>query len=90
MAGDERVWLKHNETGGINEFPVDAVDGWKELGWEPTDERPKFVNPVTATMPAEWFEPIPPPKQVDEDKPSKTKSASKSKPDAGTSTKGSD
>jgi hypothetical protein len=85
MDDVKRVWMKHKDTGGINEFPEEAVDGWRELGWEPTDERPKFVNPVTATMPAEWFEPIPAPKLVDEDKPSKTKPAGKA-----TSTKGSD
>jgi hypothetical protein len=57
MAADERVWLKHKETGGLFPCPADAVDGWKELGWEPTDERPVFINPVTVEMPASAFEP---------------------------------
>lgn len=64
MAADDQVWMKHKITGGIAPYPPDAVDGWKELGWEPTDERPPFVNPVTAEMPPEMFEPIPGPKQV--------------------------
>ena len=63
MAADE-VWLKHKITGGIFPCPPDAVPGWAENGWEPTDERPVFVNPVTAEMPAEMFEPYPAPKQV--------------------------
>ena len=53
-AGDGPVWLKHKVTGGIFPCPPDAVDGWTELGWEPTDERPVEVNPVTAEMPPRY------------------------------------
>lgn len=45
---DERVWLRHKETGHLFDCPAAAVDDWVELGWEPTDERPAEVNPVVA------------------------------------------
>ena len=62
----EPVWLTHPKVANCTPWPcpAEAVDGWKELGWVPTDERPPFVNPVTAEMPREMFEPIPGPKQV--------------------------
>jgi len=82
MAADE-VWLTHPKVDNCTPWPcpAEAVDGWKELGWVPTDERPIFVNPVTAEMPASAFDPIPGPK------PEKT---TKTKPAAGESTEGSD
>ncbi len=45
---DERVWLRHNETGHLWECPAGAVEDWADMGWEPTDERPAEVNPVVA------------------------------------------
>ena len=64
MAAAEAVWLTHPKVVPCTPWPcpADAVDGWKELGWVPTDERPVFVNPVTAEMPREMFEPVPGPK----------------------------
>ena len=49
---DERVWLRHKETGHLWECPVGAVDAWTapELGWEVTDERPTEHNPVVAEL----------------------------------------
>lgn len=49
---DERVWLRHKETGHLWECPAGAVDGWTtpELGWEVTDERPVEYNPVVAHL----------------------------------------
>lgn len=49
---DERVWLRHKETGHLWECPTGAVDGWTtpELGWEVTDERPVEDNPVVAHL----------------------------------------
>lgn len=66
MGADEPVWLKHPTLpdGKPWACPVEALDGWRELGWEPTDERPVEVNPVTAEMPAAMFDPIPAPEQV--------------------------
>lgn len=45
---DERVWLKHKDTGHLWDCPAGAVDDMADLGWEPTDERPAEVNPVVA------------------------------------------
>lgn len=46
---DERVWLRHGETGGYFHCPAEAVDAWRELGWEPSDA-PEEPNPVTAEL----------------------------------------
>ena len=46
---DERVWLRHKETGHFWECPAGVVGDWAEMGWEPTDERPEEFNPVVAT-----------------------------------------
>ncbi len=73
MAAD--VWLKHPNLPDEQKpwlCPAEAVDGWREIGWEPTDERPVDVNPVMVEMPREMFEPIPGPKP---DKTTKTKPA---------------
>lgn len=45
---DERVWLKHAETGHFFHCPEGAVEDWQDLGWQPTDERPVEVNPTVA------------------------------------------
>ena len=47
---DERVWLRHKDTGHFFHCPAAAVGDWTtpDMGWEPTDERPEEVNPVTA------------------------------------------
>lgn len=45
---DERVWLKHEDTGHFFECSAGAVEAHGELGWAPTNERPEEVNPVTA------------------------------------------
>lgn len=77
---DERVWLTHPATGGSFHCPVEAVDEWRKLGWV-RGEKPAEVNPVTAEMPREWFEPIPAPVEVADPI---------TEPDDGASTKGSD
>jgi hypothetical protein len=46
---DERVWLRHPETGGAFHCPVGAVDGWRELGWV-DGEPPVEVNPAVADL----------------------------------------
>ena len=45
---DDRVWLRHKDTGHFWECPAGAVDDWRGMGWEPTDERPALHNPVVA------------------------------------------
>lgn len=44
---DERVWLRHKETGGYFNCPAGVVDEWKALGFEPS-EPPEEHNPVIA------------------------------------------
>lgn len=48
MAMGERIWLKHNETGGFFHAPAAVVDVFEGLGWEPCDEPPADTNPVIA------------------------------------------
>jgi hypothetical protein len=51
---DERVWLRHvglaGEDGHGEAFlcPAGAVDDWRAMGWEVTDEPPEDPNPVVA------------------------------------------
>lgn len=45
---DERVWLTHTGHGGYFECPVEAVDAWRGLGWEPAEAPPEDDNPVIA------------------------------------------
>jgi hypothetical protein len=45
---DERVWLKHTETGHLFPYPAGAAKDFGDLGWAPTDERPPEDNPVIA------------------------------------------
>jgi hypothetical protein len=45
---DERIWLKHKETGGFFHCPVGAVEAFATGGWEPTDERPPEPNAAIA------------------------------------------
>jgi hypothetical protein len=71
MEIDERVWLKHKETGGFFEAPKAIVEDYAKAGWEPTDDRPVEPNPTLAERPPEWWDPIPGPVQ---DKPVKAKS----------------
>lgn len=49
---DERVWLRHKETGHLWECPSAAVEAWTtpDMGWEVTDERPVESNPVVAEL----------------------------------------
>lgn len=51
---DERVWLRHNETGHFFACPASAVEDWAGLGWQPTGERPAEYNPVLAERDA-WL-----------------------------------
>lgn len=44
---DERVWLHHPETGGYFHCPAEAVEAWREMGWEPSDP-PEEINPAIA------------------------------------------
>lgn len=48
-AVDEFTWLHHAESGGYFRCPTEAVEGWRENGWEPC-EPPAEQNPATA----EW------------------------------------
>lgn len=47
---DERIWLRHKETGHFWQCPAEAVEDWTtgDLGWEVTNERPEEPNPVVA------------------------------------------
>ncbi|MFE7869765.1 hypothetical protein ACFUYE_05370 [Micromonospora humida] len=31
------VWMRNPETDGVQKFAADAVDAWREMGWEPCD-----------------------------------------------------
>ena len=75
MERDDRVWLKHKETGGFFESPALVVAEYEKNGWQRTDDRPAEPNPALAERPAEWFEPIPGPEPV---KPKSSKRASAS------------
>lgn len=44
---DERVWLRHPDTGGAFHCPVAALNAWMALGWE-RGEAPVEVNPAIA------------------------------------------
>ena len=44
---DERVWLRHKDTGGYFNCPAGVVDEWTALGFEPSDA-PEEHNPVIA------------------------------------------
>jgi hypothetical protein len=44
-VSDERVWLRHPETGGAFHCPSAAVDDWAGMGWVPGDP-PQEVNPA--------------------------------------------
>lgn len=33
----EWVWMHNAATGGTQRFAVDAVDAWRDMGWEPCD-----------------------------------------------------
>jgi hypothetical protein len=35
---DERVWLRHPETGGMNAFSAEAAAVWQARGWVPCEE----------------------------------------------------
>ena len=41
------VWVKHRDHGGYWQCPDEAVDAYKDLGWELSDP-PEEVNPVIA------------------------------------------
>lgn len=41
---DERIWLKHKETGGYFHCPVGAIEAFEAKGWGLTDERPAELN----------------------------------------------
>jgi hypothetical protein len=45
-VADEMVWMRHREHGGVNEFPVAAVEAWESLGWEPCDDPPPAPDPA--------------------------------------------
>jgi len=33
----EWVWMHNAETGGTQRFAAEAVDAWRDMGWEPCD-----------------------------------------------------
>jgi hypothetical protein len=35
-TADDRVWLRHEETGGRQLFPASVVAVWGALGWKPS------------------------------------------------------
>jgi hypothetical protein len=43
---DTHTWVKHRDTGLFWQCPNGALDHFKLLGWEPTDERPAEPNPA--------------------------------------------
>lgn len=45
---DERIWLRHDETGAYFHCPAEAVEDWQALGWEPGEEPEPEVSPVVA------------------------------------------
>jgi hypothetical protein len=51
-AGQEFVWLQHNEHGGRGKFAAQAVPLWEGRGWLPSDP-PEPENAATAHWPAE-------------------------------------
>ncbi|WP_435233367.1 hypothetical protein [Micromonospora aurantiaca (nom. illeg.)] len=50
-AGDDRVWLRHEEHGGRALFPAAAMELWQQKGWQPSDP-PEPVSPFNAPQPA--------------------------------------
>jgi hypothetical protein len=49
-AGQDWMWLQHNETGGRQKFPAEAAPLWEGRGWLPSDP-PEPVNLATAHWP---------------------------------------
>jgi hypothetical protein len=37
LAGVTHVWLRHEDHGGRQRFPVEAVELWQTKGWHPSD-----------------------------------------------------
>ena len=36
-AGNDMVWMRHEAHGGRAQFPADALEQWRALGWVPSD-----------------------------------------------------
>ncbi|MEU4782843.1 hypothetical protein [Micromonospora sp. NPDC023633] len=51
-AGEDRVWLRHEEHGGRQRFPAAAVELWAAKGWHPSDP-PVPESPFNADQPAD-------------------------------------
>lgn len=51
-VADERVWLSREIDGTLRYFhcPVAAVEGWQEMGWQPSEAPPEPPNPATAHL----------------------------------------
>ncbi len=45
---DERIWLRHKESGGYFNCPAGTADTFKALGWEPAGGPPPEPDPVVA------------------------------------------
>jgi hypothetical protein len=58
-AGDEFVWLQHEQTEGRAKFPTPSVPHWAARGWHPSDP-PVPVNLATAHQQPAEQPPAPP------------------------------
>lgn len=38
---DDFVWMRHPETGGLWQCPVDAIEHWLARGWVPAEGPPE-------------------------------------------------
>lgn len=43
-----RRWLTHPQTGGHFHCPDDAVDAWRDMGWQPAEAPPGPPSPAVA------------------------------------------
>lgn len=57
-AGDDRVWLRHEEHGGRALFPAEVVELWQQKGWQPSDP-PAPESPFNAPQPTDVVEATP-------------------------------
>jgi hypothetical protein len=56
LAGVTHVWLRHEEHGGRQRFPVGSVELWQVKGWQPSDP-PAPENPFNAPSPVDVVAP---------------------------------
>ncbi|MEV4197014.1 hypothetical protein [Micromonospora globbae] len=57
-AGDDRVWMRHQDHGGRAQFPAGVMGLWQQKGWQPSDP-PAPASPFNAATVADTADAAP-------------------------------